>query len=230
VAYDNKVKEQARSLRSQGKTYSEILKVIKLDIPKSTISGWCSNIELPQWYQNKIDELNKSSLTKAQKMSLVANNAKRERIISEIVKEAKIITKSLKDKNMLKVILAILYLGEGSKWKSHRGLSLGSSDPTIIKLYISLLRLCYGISVKSLRCRISYRADQSINDLQKFWSHVTSIHAKNFYKTIPDPRTVGKPTRKKDYKGVCVITCAGTHIQLELQAIPDLVLKEITGR
>lgn len=217
-------------MRSEGKTYSEILKIIESSIPKSTISSWCNNIKLPKWYQDKINELNKSSLMKAQKISRAVNNAKRERIISEIVKKAKIITESLKDKDILKVILAILYLGEGAKWKSHRGLSLGSSNPTIIKLYIRLLRLCYGISIKSLRCRISYRADQNINDLQKFWSHVTSINVKNFYKTIPDPRTIGRPTRKKDYNGVCVITCAGTHIQLELEAIPDFILKKITGR
>ena len=76
-----------------------------------------------------------------------------------------------------------------------------------------------------MKCRISYRADQNIKSLQNYWSRLTGISLKNFYKTIPDPRTIGKPTKKKDYKGVCVVTCAGSHIQLELEAIPAIVLR-----
>ena len=41
---------------------------------------------------------------------------------------------------------------------------LGSSDPTIMLLYIKLLRLCYGIIAVQMKCRISYRADQDIKN------------------------------------------------------------------
>jgi hypothetical protein len=74
-----------------------------------------------------------------------------------------------------------------------------------------------------LKCRISYRADQDLNELQKFWASITGINIDKFYKTKPDPRTVGKPTRKSDYKGVCAIYCAGSRIQLELQVIADII-------
>ncbi|MDO8582220.1 MAG: hypothetical protein Q7S16_05105, partial [bacterium] len=131
----------------------------------------------------------------------------------------------IKDKSTLKLALAFLYLGEGSKWRSHSGAMLGSSDPDIIRLYIRLLGLCYGIQSNRLKCRVSYRTDQDINYLQKYWSEVSGIPLVNFYKTKPDPRTKGKPTKKLDYMGVCVITGAGTNIQLELELIPKLVLK-----
>lgn len=88
---------------------------------------------------------------------------------------------------------------------------------------MGLLKRCCGIEVGEARCRISYRADQDPDYLEDFWSNLTKILRTNFYKTKPDPRTVGKPTLRSDYKGVCALTRKGTDIQLELQAIADII-------
>lgn len=146
-------------------------------------------------------------------------------MIAGFVEKNQTVLKKIRDKETLRVLLSILYLGEGSKWKSHSGLILGSSDPNIILLYIKLLQLCYGIKPGTLKCRVSYRADQDIKQLERYWSKVTAIPLENFYKTIPDPRTVGKPTKNLDYKGVCVIVGGSSTIQLELELIPLLILK-----
>lgn len=122
----------------------------------------------------------------------------------------------------------MLYLGEGAKLKSHRGLMLGSSDPRIIRLHIKLLAACYRIAREKLKCRISYRADQDLNTLQKYWSEITGIPLETFYKSKPDPRTIGKPTKCLDYKGVCVVMCSGTSIQLELDIITDIILESLS--
>ncbi|OGI82361.1 hypothetical protein A3G53_01240 [Candidatus Nomurabacteria bacterium RIFCSPLOWO2_12_FULL_44_11] len=132
--------------------------------------------------------------------------------------------RKIKDILVLKMILSVLYLGEGTKWKGHSGMVLGSSDPNIILLYIKLLEICYGINHKKLKCRVSYRADQNLKSLERYWSKITGIPLSNFYKTKFDPRTIGKPTKNKKYRGVCVIMGAGSHIQLELEAIPKLIL------
>ena len=158
-------------------------------------------------------------------MAWESNKAKRERLLHVLGANVASLQEKLKDADVLKLLLSMLYLGEGSKWKSHRGLVLGSSNPDIIRLYIRLLNICYGITTEKLKCRVSYRADQDIHVLQTYWSQITSIPLDNFYKTIPDPRTVGKPTKHQDYKGVAVISCAGTHIQLELEMIPKVILK-----
>lgn len=212
-------------LRSVGKTYSEIMIELKVRIPKSTISSWCENVCLPGWYQAKIDKLNKKNLTKGQKMAQVSNRIKREKFLRSLLEKNKHIAEKVRNNDILKALLAILYLGEGSKWKSHSGLILGSSDPIIIKLYLKFLELCYGIKPETMKCRISYRADQDLNQLQKYWSNVAGIPLKNFYKTIPDPRTIGKPTKKKEYRGVCVISGGSSTIQLELEKIPEIILK-----
>lgn len=220
-------KEKVVELRKEGKTYREILKVLPVKPSKSTISLWCQNISMPSWYENKVKRLNAANLRKAHRMSI----AMRQRIQENLLEELRINNSNFSnyryDQDALKLMLAALYLGEGAKWQSHRGLMLGSSDPRIIRIYIKLLFLCYNIPVGRLRCRICYRADQDINILEKYWSVITGISRKNFYKTKPDARTIGKPTLKKDYKGVCVITCSGTRIQRELDIIPNIILESL---
>lgn len=215
---------RVKQLRTQGKTYSEILNILKLNIPKSTLSDWCRDIPLPKWYKEKITKINRNNITKAQKAAWASNKIKQENILSKIKSDNKNIFKIINKKQILKTLLSFLYLGEGAKWKSHRGLMLGSSDPLILKLYIHLLKLCYDIKPEELKCRVSYRADQNINKLQEYWSKEICVPLKNFYKTIPDPRTVGKPTKNTNYMGVCVLTCGGTIIQLELAEIPKIIL------
>lgn len=158
-------------------------------------------------------------------MAWVANKIKQEKILQNLWDQNSHILKRLNDKDLLKMLLAMLYLGEGAKWQSARGLTLGSSDPNIVRIYLHLLKKCFYILPNQLHCRISYRADQNIEELKKYWSRITEIPLGNFYKTKPDPRTVGKPTKKKEYKGVCVISGGGTKIQLELETIPKLILE-----
>ncbi len=218
-------KSAVQKLRGEGLTYAEILKRLNITVPKSTMSDWCKDVAMPHWYQAKVDELNKTNFSKAQKMSWASTRLKRERLLASLADKNKHLPGKLCDKDVLKMLLAILYLGEGSKWKSHSGLQLGSSDPNIILIYLWLLESCFNLKREQMKCRVSYRADQDIRGLEKYWSEVTGIPPVNFYKTIPDPRTVGKPTKKLDYKGVCVIVGGGAAMQLELEMIPLILLK-----
>ncbi|MBU0547000.1 MAG: hypothetical protein ABH876_02310 [Patescibacteria group bacterium] len=217
-----KLKEKVIKLRKQGKTYSEIKNSLRKIIPESTLSYWCKGVPLPLKYYKKIKILNEINREKGRKIALEINKRNREKYLSEIKRRNLVLFKNVNLKAM-KLALAMLYLGEGGKWKSHPGLVLGSSDPNIIILYLKLLNKCYHLKPQDLKCRISYRADQDIDNLQRFWSRVAKIPLKNFYKTKPDPRTIGKKTLKKDYKGVCVISGGGAEIQLELEIIPKLI-------
>lgn len=228
---NKEIKGQARELRAQGKTYSEIKSALNINNPKSTISSWCQGVDLPLWYNEKINSLNHESFNKARKIAWVSNQKKREDLLKSIGDKAKKTLSFFNEKDIenLKIVLAILYLGEGAKWKGHSGLMLGSSDPNIILLYIELLRRCYNIKPNQMACRISFRADQDIKKLEKFWSQTTNIPPEKFYKTIPDPRTIGKKTLKTDYMGVCVVTCKGVDIQLELEQIAVCLLNRLKG-
>ena len=169
-----KIKKKVRQLRSNGKTYKEIQKKLNSRIPKSTLSNWCRGIDLPKNYFLKVKELNNRNLARGRQTSLLNRKKQQELFLKRKREEAeKAITKSSLSGLHLKLILATLYLGEGAKWKGHRGLMLGSSDPIIILLYIKLLSKCYGINRNQLKCRISYRADQDIEALEKYSSKTT---------------------------------------------------------
>lgn len=221
-----KLRKKIVELRKKGATYSEIQTKLKIPIPKSTLWYWCRNVSMPRWYTQKIKRLNQESFSRARIIAWAQIKRKREEFLAGVRSRA---IKSVKQlsKDDLRVILAMLYLGEGAKWNGHSGLMLGNTNPDIIRLYIKLLERCYGITHRQLKCRISYRADQDIAALERYWSSVSNIPLQNFYKTKPDPRTKGKRTKKPGYKGVCVLSCAGAKIQLELEAISKVLLERL---
>lgn len=218
------MRTRAMELRAEGKTYAEIQRILGRRIPKSTLSYWCKDVVLPFYYQKKVQELVRKGSSRGRARAIIANQEKYERIRSEVRRKSLRYAKSIQNQDVARIALAVLYLGEGAKWPSFRGLALGSSDPYIVRLYINLLNRCYAIPRERMRARIVYRADQDIQALQRFWAKETGFNDSQFYKTIPDYRSKGVRTRKNEYKGVCTIYCAGTEIQLELDGIARSLL------
>lgn len=222
--------QKIRQLRERGLTYQEICEQIGT-IPKSSLTYICSGITLPDTYYDRLRSLNKKHLTNVRQKALVTNRAKveaREQQVQTIATQTvkHITTEST---GSLKIALAMLYLGEGAKRASWRGLSLGSSSVLILQTYITLLEKCYGKERSRMKARVQYRADQDILKLTAYWSKELGFSKEQFYKTAPDMRTSGKPTLKANYHGVCVVTCSGADIQLELAAIANQFCYKITG-
>ena len=217
------IRLEAIKLRKQGKTYNEIRK--KFPISKGTLSYWSKKIKLSEFAQKRLKKNQDSYLRKARLASLANLRIRQTQSLIDIRKKIKPSIVKVMNPEVLKIALAFLYLGEGAKWESHRGLQLGSSDPAILLLYKKLLKSCYLIDKDKLRCYICYRADQSLEGLIKYWSRTLNIPKSGFYKSSYDKRTIGKPTKNLDYKGVCVISCAGTEIQHELNIITKVFLE-----
>lgn len=218
------LREKFNRLRRAGKTYSEILKILKVSVPKGTLSCWSSRIIIPEQSLKLLETARKHALVKAQKVSLETRRKKHQDFLQLLKLKNKYLLRKI-NKDVSKLMLSILYLGEGSKYSARSGLALGSSDPGIIQLFIKLLKECYGKNADQLRCWLAYRADQNLNVLKKFWSNISDIPIKQFYDTKPDPRSIGKKTLKSDYKGVCVVSCLkSTKIQLELETISRLII------
>ena len=218
-----------RTLRGRGYTYAEICDDLGVIIPKGSLSYICKNVILPDGYTEKLHIKNSEHMARIQQLARIKNREILESRIRAIESRAeKIVQKKLTD-DAQKICLAILYAGEGSKHGSYRGLSLGSSDATILKLYMGLLEAVYGKTRDGFRARVQYRADQDLASLQEYWSRELSIPMENFYKSSPDKRTIGRQTKKDSYKGVCVVSCKGADIQLELASIARRYSQEIWG-
>lgn len=222
--YEIDLKTEVKRLRGLGKTYSEIIQFVGVKIPKSTLFQWCKNVKLPTGYSERVVKLNQINLKKAQRLAWEANKIKRRKYLDEIKHDNKAIAKEIRKSSTAMIALAMLCLGEASKYKTkHKAFSLGSSDPRIIIIFLTLLKRFGEYRQEKVRCTVQCRADQNVVDLENYWGRVTNIPKSLFYKARIDPRTKGKPTKNKDYKGVLVFDYYDTKIQLRLESLADLV-------
>lgn len=218
------LKPRVINLRQIGKTYGEIRKILGENIPKSTLSLWCEGLPLLPEYKQRIKNAILVNSEKGRKIALIVNQVKREKYIKSVKNRVIHLGCRLRDKDNAKIALAMLFLGEGNK-KPRGSLIFGNSDPAVIKLFVYLLRYCYDIDERKFRCTLQCRADQNIKKLEKFWSQITKIPLSQFYKARIDPRTIGKPSKKPDYKGVCRIDYFSGDIFMELTQIIGVIVK-----
>ncbi len=205
------LQSQAIKLRRQGLTYSLIQKRLKVKISKGTLSYWFKDVKLSTNAQIKNRRLSTMATKKSRKFAIAANKAIRQKHLDSIANDYRYLENKIKDKDTALIALSMIYLGEGSK-QGNGSVMLGNSDPNVIKLFLYLLRLCYHIDERKFRCTVQCRADQNIDSLEKFWLKTTKIPFTQFYKTRVDPRTIGKPSKKPDYKGVCRINYLSADI------------------
>ena len=227
--YSLEQRQRIIALRTEGKAYDEINAIMGAYIPKGSMSYICRDVNETDAsrYARRVKSL--EILARGRKKALETHRRKLQARKKDVESKAELVLSEHISINSKKLALALLYLGEGSKLTSRRGLSLGSSSLQILTIYITLLEECYGKKREDLKARIQYRCDQDISQLQSYWAHALGFNDDQFYKTAPDMRTYGKPTQKSDYRGVCVITCGGVDIQLELAVIADKFAEKLRG-
>lgn len=208
-------KELAIELRMQGKSYGEIRKIIGEPIPKSTLSCWYKGIVLSKNQKKRIEKMIERNITKGQRIAWAVTKEKRKKYLESVADRVSHLGVAVKNKDAAKIALAMLYLGEGSKTRTG-SVMFGNSDPGTIKLFLHLFRYCYTLDERKFRCTLQCRADQNIKKLEKFWLETTGIPKNQFYGARVDPRTIGKPSIKKDYKGVCRINYFSSDIFNEI--------------
>ncbi len=221
---------EAKKLRMRGKTYSEINSILKTQTPKSTLREWFRNVPLPKNYRDKITQLNKDHLNKVRIKAVETNKIRRRMFINSLDIINRPISKKIMDKDTSKIALAMLCLGEASKSGSGSAFSLGSANSKIITLFLVLLKRCFEIDRRKFRCTVQCRADQNTENLEKYWQKLTGIPLDQFYKPRIDSRTIGKPTLKKDYKGVLKVDYFDSKIQLELESLANLVYNTVADQ
>ena len=234
MRYSSELIFRIRQLRSQGKTYGEIKKAVDIYVPKSSLSYICANVLLPKEYALRIKELNTATLGKGRRIAVEVNKIKREHFLQTIKNDNIPLAKHIKSIDVGKIALAMLCLGEASKYnpQTSRSFNLGNSDKRIIILFLGLLRQCFPFDMEKVRATVQCRADQDVPSLEEYWQQETRIPKRLFYKALIDPRTKGKPTKNLKYHGVLRVDYFDIKIQLELECLADLLYKpfSITSR
>lgn len=222
--YPEEVKQKALEFRAQGFTYSEIPKLVNYPIPKNTLTGWFKNITLSLEAEDRIFHRIQEGSALGRAIAWQVNRKKRKERIRKIYQKVNSEINNI-DKITAKLCLAMLYLGEGGK--TGEFFRLGNSDPMVIKLFLKLLRSAFDIEEGKLRCHVQCRADQDIKILENYWSEVSSIPLSQFRSALVDKRTIGKPTKRLDYKGVFVVEYHSNMLFLEVKFLSDILYKRL---
>ncbi|MDP3732148.1 MAG: hypothetical protein Q8R31_03835 [Candidatus Omnitrophota bacterium] len=170
--YSNKIKQKVRNLRKRGWSIGEIS--LKMKIPKNTISGWVKDIQLTEQQRKRIKQKIIDSGVIGRPIAAKLLQAKMEKwkegIRNKVMHFGQL---PLQNPEIGKLICGLLYICEGAKYPSTRGLIFGNSDPMVICCFLGLLRRFFAIKEDKLRCRVMYRWDQDRRRLERYWSNVT---------------------------------------------------------
>ena len=217
-------KEQAIALRKTGMSMTVIER--KFGIPRSTLSGWFKSVPLTEEQRLKLMKNQHDGWAKARENAAEWHRGQRSLRLLKAKQEAR---KTLDQINLSDAILdlafAMLYFGEGAKSGTT---SIASSDPTILKFVLVVLRRNYNIMPEMIRCDLHLRMDQKSHILKKYWSQTLGIPLERFKYVAFDKRSAGKPTYDS-YKGVCVLTCGEIAIQRKLIYLYNLFCEKVAG-
>lgn len=222
MRWDEALREKVRVLRGEGKTFFEIGNILKIPVPKSTLSDWCKSVPLSQDLINRIELKIREGHTRARAIALTTIRKRREAYLRDLDLGNQSLRDQLKNPEVAKILLATLYLAEGTKG-SNGSVRFGNSDPMIISLFLTLFRSLYSIDEKKFRGTVLCRADQNIDNLDRYWSKLTGIPRSQFYRARIDNRTVGKITKKKEYKGAFVIYYFSAHAYHDLRSLGKIL-------
>ncbi|MEK7524357.1 MAG: hypothetical protein AAB588_05005 [Patescibacteria group bacterium] len=225
-----KLKAQAIQLREEGNSIGGIEN--KLQIPRSTLSGWFKNIKISQKQQEILQNNWRNALKKARVKAALWHNHQKIKRLQEARDSAKKILKNIdiNDNTILELGLALLYLGEGTKKNDET--ALGNSDPRVLQFFLAILRKVYNVPIEKIRCQLNLRADQNPEEIKQYWAKELRLPIESFGYVSIDKRTKGTKTFAH-YKGVCQIRCSAVEIQRKLIYLSNLfcdkVIQEYLG-
>ncbi len=187
------LKNRARLLRKEGKSYNEIIQLLGLS--KSTVSDWCKDVRLSK---KQLAKLYTNKTTGALKGSIIAAQRK---IAKRIQSTKAIYEKSARDIGALskrdKFIAGIAYYSaEGTK--TDKGCAFSNSDPSVIKFMVNWFIEFGRLPQDKLHGAIWIHDNQHEQVAKNYWSTLTGISKNNFYKSyIVKNKKDSKKIRKK---------------------------------
>ena len=219
-------KFKAYKLRMAGRSYNEISRLLK--VPKSTLSGWFTDLELPKEAIKRLgDRVHEASVR-----GLVARN-KNQTILAEmrskeIHDSGKKLIKAISKRDLL-IIGTALYWAEGykrpvvvkGKTRTYHRVSLTNSDPNLIYIFLRFLKETCKVPDEKIIIWIRYFEHQDPVYLLDFWQKRCNIPYGNFRKTL---QTISiSSQRKKSYNslpfGVAQISVNNTNLYHKIMGL-----------
>ena len=203
-------KEKAKALRKEGYSINQIVK--ETGFTKSSVSLWVRDIVLTKEQKKGLSERGRSieSIEKRRINRLHNEQQKRQIIIDEAKKDFTSVSLE-----QLKLIGIILYLGEGGKTK--KGLArVANSDPLVIKIIMRFFREICQVPESKFRGYIHTFEHADVEKTETYWSQITGIPRKQFYKTYIKPSSASLQKRKSLPFGTIDVCVCDTKLFLTI--------------
>jgi hypothetical protein len=215
-------RDRARVLREQGKSINQI--VAETGLSKASVSLWVRDIVLTAKQKQRISERGRSveSIEKRRINRLFNEKQKRQAVMDQAGRD--IISISREE---LKLIGVILYLGEGAKRGGIVGMT--NSDPSVIKIMMRFLREVCLVPESKFRAYIHTFAHANIEKTEKYWSDITNIPRKQFYKTYTKPSAASLQKRNTFPWGTMDIYVCDTKLWLTILGWIEKIKKLTVG-
>jgi transposase len=171
--------------RRLGHSIRDIAKM--LEVSKSSVSLWVREV--------KLTEAQSEGLSSKPFTSQAANKRRETRLSNEESKRRKIIDSAkFEIKNLdletLKIVGAMLYWAEGGK--TQRMARFSNGDPEMITLMMKFFREVCGVEESKFRGYIHIYETLDHTKAEKYWSSISSIPLRQFFKTYRKPNVSSK--------------------------------------
>src|SRR3989338_4585685 len=168
-----KEKEKAIELRKQGKTYSDILRMIP--VAKSTLGLWLKDAKLSNSENQRFTEAKRLA-------SLRGGQAKRKQRIekqNQTLSTAKTEISHISEHDLF-LMGIVLYWAEGAKEKEHRpgsGFEFSNMDSRIIQIFlIWLFKVCkIGKNMLIFNIFLHQTHKNRVEEVREYWSKITGF-------------------------------------------------------
>ena len=204
-------KEYARLLRRKGMSLNDIVR--EVGVSKASVSLWVRDIELSAQQKKKLSAHGRSveSIEK-RRISRIQGTLKKHRAVIDSAKE-QISTLS---KQELLLVGTALYWGEGGK--TNKGMArISNSDPDVIKFMMNFFREIFNVPHAKFRGHVHTFSHLNAEKAERYWSTVSGIPRKQFYKTYSKPSIASKGKRDKLPYGTFQIYVCDTIIFLTIK-------------
>ena len=205
-------------LRKKGHSIDEISKDLK--ISKSTASLWLKNIKICKAGLKRLEKTSNLGRKKGND----TNRQKRQNRWQKVADRVATFKENFSDYDIerCKILLAMLYWGEGAKTGSR--LTFINSDQGMIKVYLFLLRKSFVVKEERLKATIHIHSYHNQNKIINYWQKITKINRNNFH--IFKKNNSGKIIRK-GYKGCISLRYGDVNVFDEIILIIDRMQKAI---
>lgn len=124
-----------------------------------------------------------------------------------------------------KILTAIIYWCEGSKYPASNALTFVNSDPELVKVFVLLLRRAFTLDESKFTVHLQIHTSHDFEKTKLFWSNLLNIDSRAFIKpTVTIPR--GKKHREV-YYGTCTIKYYDFRLLLKLMGIYEAFAQKL---